>query len=217
MAADGDTAGLARLLAARPGLLDAEGSNKLTPLHCAATGGHASAVKLLLDLGASPDGGVSCGPNTPLLPVVLDRNVEVARLLLDAGPLLNVPRQFPPLCAAAASGDLVLTRMLLEAGADVNTNAFDATTEDGQLMAFVAGRATLIHDLTTLDRFGIRLLGPPLHWAAYRGHRETAELLLEQGARRDARGRFGRTAEEWATEEGHHGVAELLRGEAEGP
>jgi ankyrin repeat protein len=210
MAKVGDTSGLAQMLAKLPGLLEVEDSRGHTPLHNAALSDHADAVELLLGLGADPDGGVSQGPNTPLLPVVVARHTDVARLLLDARPLLDVPGHFTPLCAAAANGDMTLVRMLVDAGADVNANAFDERTEEGQVLRFVALHGTLTHEIANLERYGTTMFGPPLHWAAYGGHRDVARMLLDQGARRDARGRHNLTAADWAAAQGHSELSGLL-------
>lgn len=82
------------------------------------------------------------------------------------------------LIAAAKSGDLATVKKQLASGTDVN-----ATT--GELDAQTA-----------------------LGWAAYRGHRDVAKFLLEQGARIDAQNRRGYTALMAAAQGGH---TELVR------
>jgi hypothetical protein len=51
-----------------------------------------------------------------------------------------------------------------------------------------------------------------LHYAAESGHRLTADLLLERGAKRsiDAQDKSGRTALYWAAKKGHSAVVSLL-------
>lgn len=59
----------------------------------------------------------------------------------------------------------------------------------------------------------------PLHWAAYAGRRQVAELLLARGARIDRKTRLGRSALIIAVQHRHPDVADLLRekGAEEGP
>lgn len=54
---------------------------------------------------------------------------------------------------------------------------------------------------------------PALHWAAHHGYEDTVRLLLARGADPTLRDtRFDATAADWATENGHAGLAALLRG-----
>ena len=50
----------------------------------------------------------------------------------------------------------------------------------------------------------------PLHFQAYRGHREVAELLIASGADVNARDEEGSPALVYALSNGHTGIAELL-------
>jgi ankyrin repeat protein len=50
----------------------------------------------------------------------------------------------------------------------------------------------------------------PLQYAAAEGHAAIVELLLEAGAKKDAKRRDGRTASEFATLRGHHAIAKRL-------
>jgi cytohesin len=49
-----------------------------------------------------------------------------------------------------------------------------------------------------------------LHWAAYEGHKEIAELLISEGADVNAKADGGGTPLHQAAYEGHKEVAELL-------
>jgi ankyrin repeat protein len=202
---------VAQLLAAEPKRVDQEDRAGFTPLHRAASNGHAEVVSLLLDHGASPDGAEARRSMTPLFCAVSAGHADVLHALLKAGARVNSPLDhFTPLCVAAADGNIELVRMLVDHDADVNANAFDPETEEGQLLSFLHG--TFIHEISNLEKYGTDMFGPPLHWAAYCGHREVAKFLLDRGAKRSARGRYGRTAAEWAAERGHRELLELLRG-----
>jgi ankyrin repeat protein len=51
----------------------------------------------------------------------------------------------------------------------------------------------------------------PLHYAAMRGEKTQAEMLLAHGANMDARGWYGKTPLSLAKENGHTEIVELLR------
>ncbi len=51
----------------------------------------------------------------------------------------------------------------------------------------------------------------PLHYAAYKGHKEMAELLIAKGADVNAKGFFGMTPLNMANDEGEKEMADLLR------
>ena len=88
----------------------------------------------------------------------------------------------PDLHKAAREGDADRVRELLDAGADVN-----ARNADKQ-----------------------RLQYTPLHWAAYYGHLEIAEILISRGADLDADDPYYSTPLYLAVEEGHPEVVEFL-------
>lgn len=92
-----------------------------TPLHYAAFFGHPDAAAALVGLGADVD--VEAANPTrvrPLHSAAASRNVEISRLLLDAGADPNHRQQqgFTALHSAALHGDRELVELLLEAGAD---------------------------------------------------------------------------------------------------
>ena len=51
----------------------------------------------------------------------------------------------------------------------------------------------------------------PLHWAAYKGHYNICELLLEKGASKNIKGNNGRTPKQAAKDEYHDAVAKLIQ------
>lgn len=93
-----------------------------TPLGLAAFFGHADAVKVLLDYGATVDGkDQSRFGNTALDAAVAANHADVVRILLAAGAQSNVrdSADYTPLHKAAQNGNLEILRLLVEKGADV--------------------------------------------------------------------------------------------------
>lgn len=105
-----------------------------TPLAEASYHAHPECVRLLLEAGSEVN--VGNFDNTPLhlvlWPIDHDRKVadqiEVMRLLLEAGASINTkggPEEMTPLAAACKWGSLPLVKVLIEAGADVDSLSWD--------------------------------------------------------------------------------------------
>src|SRR5262249_54929693 len=102
--------------------------------------------------------------------------------------------------AGAASGDLATVQALLDKGADVN----DAPNSQNPLDVLFAGLRTPLmwaafHNDLPMIRFLLNrgadpnkgtVFGIPLSHAAWHGRVEAAQMLLDNGARVDARDRF---------------------------
>ncbi len=123
----------------------------LTPLAWAASGGHESAVKLLL---AEPDIDVEARDNigrTPFAWAAEKGHIAVVKMLLDTGkvnPDAENRRRQTPLALAAESGNETAVKLLLDTGSvDVNS---------GFVMT-------------------------PLHWAIRSGNVSVVKLLLDTG------------------------------------
>jgi ankyrin repeat protein len=104
------------------------------------------------------------------------------QLLLSIIAALAFAACTPGLHKAAREGDADRVRELLDAGADVNVRNADKQ----------------------------RLQYTPLHWAAYYGHLEIAEILISRGADLDAEDSDYSTPLYLAAEEGHPKVVEFL-------
>jgi len=140
---------------------------------------------------------------------------RVKAILKRKHKLLNVfaPDGFQPLGLACFFGHVEIVRFLLESGAEVNTpsrNDLKVTP----LNSAAAGRHYEIAMLL-LERDAnpnIRQEGDfvPLHSAAMNGQIEMVKILLQYGADKDLKSLDGKTARDYALENGHKIVAEVL-------
>lgn len=140
---------------------------------------------------------------------------RVKSILKRKHKLLNefAPDGFQPLGLASFFGHVEVVRFLLESGAEVNTlsrNDLKVTP----LNSAAAGRHYEIAMLL-LERDAnpnIRQEGDfvPLHSAAMNGQIEMVKILLQYGADKDLKCLDGKTARDYALENGHKIVAEVL-------
>jgi ankyrin repeat protein len=140
---------------------------------------------------------------------------RVKSILKRKHKLLNefAPDGFQPLGLACFFGHVEIVRFLLESGAEVNTpsrNDLKVTP----LNSAAAGRHYEIAMLL-LERDAnpnIRQEGDfvPLHSAAMNGQIEMVKILLQYGADKDLKSLDGKTARDYALENGHKIVAEVL-------
>lgn len=176
-----------------------------TALMLAARTGKPDAVKLLLDNGAKVDARESWGDTTALMWAVAEGNHAVVRLLIDHGanvnsrskfvpsatgrgfegatPTVGRPNQIEenasgsltPLMLAAREGDLESARMLVAAGADINTRGGDGKDALG-LAVFNGGYSVasfLIDNHANVNQADAQRF-TPLFWAVDRRNMETA-------------------------------------------
>ena len=96
--------------------------NKWTPLHAASEGGHAGAVRVLLDHGARIDARLNDG-RTPLHLASRNGHTKVVRLLLERRAASNSKTRTDlnhPMYLAARSGHIEVVRVFLDHGAEAN-------------------------------------------------------------------------------------------------
>ncbi|MFJ1267836.1 ankyrin repeat domain-containing protein [Legionella lytica] len=148
---------------------------------------------------------------TPLCIAVEKGNPEVVRLLLLKGASLrNKGRAL--LCRAAELGHLDVVKIFLAAGADVHE-----TISAGATPLYFAALVNKTEIIKTLLGSGAninRLIGEeketPLHIAAYKGHREAVEILLQHKPYINQKNLNGETPLFLAARAGHTEVVNVL-------
>jgi hypothetical protein len=141
-------------------------------------------------------------------------SVAVCSYLIGLGTLdldSKDSKRRTPLYIAAEKGAIVLTRMLLEGGADVNAqgghfgNALQAASAGGHKEV-----ATLLLDKGADVNAQGGLYGNALQAASARGYKEMATLLLDKGADVNAQGGHFGNALQAASAGGYNEMATLL-------
>jgi hypothetical protein len=151
----------------------------------------------------------------PLIHAVEAGDLKKAQKLISKGVNVNQTDDvgFPALSIAAGRRDEKMTKLLLEAGADVNARS--ATLNDTALArAAQEGDAPTVRILLAAgahvdDRDGAGWT--PLFSAALKGHLEIVEALLSAGADVNARTSSGWTALKEAQMRGHEAVVQRLK------
>jgi hypothetical protein len=151
----------------------------------------------------------------PLIRAVEARDLKEAQKLISKGANVNQTDDvgFPALSIAAGRRDEKMTKLLLEAGADVNARsatlndtalARAAQNSDGETVRILLAAGAHVDDR---DGAG----WTPLFNAALKGDLEIVEALLSAGADVNARSSSGWTALKEAQMRGYENVAQRLR------
>ncbi|GAA49875.1 SH3 and multiple ankyrin repeat domains protein, partial [Clonorchis sinensis] len=162
--------------------LDYRAADTMTPLHKAAVAGNYEAIKVLLDLGQSPNTKDQYNL-TPLYYAVLNdtRAVCVERLLYDHATLGTADEAgLQEIHQACRFGRVLHLETLITYGADINSQ----TSKNGNT---------------------------PLHICAFTGQEACARLLLFRGADRRLLNRAGHTAYQQAVLSEHQAVADEIK------
>jgi ankyrin repeat protein len=151
------------LIAKHPEHINARGGGEVTPMHVAASAGHADVLSLLLERGADVDVRNDSGI-TPLYRASRSGNLEAVQVLLDRRADINARGNEgqTPLSGALFEGRFEFARVLIKRGAKIN-----------------------FHNTSTGNT--------PLHLAARKASIQAVRLLLEHGADVNARDKKGRS------------------------
>jgi ankyrin repeat protein len=148
-----------------------------TALQVASEGGHVDTIRLLLEKGAAINMGGPYG--TALGTVCRIGRTEIVRLLLQNGADPNAAGGISstPLSVAARGGHLTIVEILIEKGANIDTNTLWCASYYGHSDIV---RLLLEKGVNANPADGDALYRSALETASYGGHLETVRLLLEK-------------------------------------
>jgi uncharacterized protein len=172
--------------------------------------GNLEGVKEIIVRGGDVNGFDEIG-GTPLCLATTKNNLEIVRLLLEAGANPNLADDCGRLPLDSGSSDI--TALLIEAGADVDTQNIDGRTD---LMVTAGGWGRLQKmkvlleagaNINVRDKNGKTAL---MYAVKERSNEEKITLLIEAGADLDIQDNDGNTALSLAKETGHTEIVQLL-------
>ncbi|CAL0299221.1 unnamed protein product [Lupinus luteus] len=193
--------------------VDSKNRNGETLLHLAISQERPDLVQLLLEFKPNLEAR-SCSGSTSLEVASYSGECLIAELLLAhrANTERSESFMFGPIHYAARNGHREILRLLLLKGAKV-----DSLTKDGNTALHLAVEehrrdcARLL--LSNGAKINIRNAGEgdtPLHIAASTGDDNMVKLLLQKGANKDVRNKQGKTAYDFAAENGHVSLFDVL-------
>ncbi len=187
---------IVKLLVAHGAKIKNQTLDEKSDLFQAVQSGNVQVVEMLLARGANVNVKREQNGQTPLHVVT---NPEIAKLLLDHGADVNALYAFTftpfdkdsyletPLHMVAFGGQKKIVELLLAYKADVNARIQVQENKH----RITSGAWAPVGNL--LDAYGDLRDATPLHLAAYRGDKETTEMLITHGADVHARDSAGRT------------------------
>jgi ankyrin repeat protein len=217
------------MLKRNPTLISGRVGNGRTPLHLAALRGHRPVAESMLASGASVDASDQYGL-TPLHLAALRGHQSIAELLLASGAYIDAKGKSgtTPLRLAVQEGHMAIVELMKE-------HEPEYTIHDAALLGDLEKVQTLLLEKPDLVSSRDGLGYPALHWAAEKGHKDVADLILTNKAEvnlHDAallgdltraqtlltddpnmandRDSDGQTPLHWAASRGHTEVAKLL-------
>ncbi|KAJ5625445.1 hypothetical protein N7510_001754 [Penicillium lagena] len=183
------------LLVINPGNVNIQDSRKQTPLFLAASHGHESMAKLLLNMGAEVD-LLDTDGKSPLYAAANQGYERIVQLLLDKGADIEMRNSSSetPLYVAAGNGHDIVITLLLDRGANVDSRndgdrtALHAASMDGSVKNVKALLSRGANPLSKTKDGEV-----PLHDASLNGQLEVVKLFLEKGVSIDIANNQGET------------------------
>nr|CAD7404123.1 unnamed protein product [Timema cristinae] len=223
------------ILLERGAAVDHQDKEGMTPLLVAAFEGHRDVCELLLEYEADVD-HADRGGRTPLWAASSMGHPGVVELLLFWGCYVDSidPEGRTVLSVAAAQGGTEVVRQLLDRGNELTAQAAPPRSVlsllspiplytqlleiSGHIVTPFHSGSPLRSSKSGLDEQHRDNSGwTPLHYAAFEGHHEVCEALLEAGARVDEADNDGKGPLLLAAQEGHSRLVEMLLAEHAAP
>ncbi|CAM2707318.1 unnamed protein product [Rotaria socialis] len=175
--------------------------NSLSALHCAACGGHADCIRMLIEYYRCPVEGVDINGWTPLFYSITNNHPSICQLLLDlaANPNHKDQRGRTPSHCAVTEGNLDCLTILMKSSANIwlknkrgdypiheaintisTSKSRNQTTKTEQIFACIRYIFQLNPNKINIQNDDRRT---PLHLAASLGEIEICESLIECGAK----------------------------------
>lgn len=190
------------------------GRSYRTPLSYAAEWNNLDVAKVLIAHGADVNTG-SLDPAGKKIssPLNVTKGVEMAKLLVSRGALVNQPESNPPLISVASSGLTPMIEFLISQGADPN-----ATSDSGLTALYAAAGSdyyasavdSLLNHGAKIDAKNFSSGTTALSQATSQQAVQIVDLLLSRGANPNAANNDGYTPLAMAVTRGSKEIVELL-------
>jgi ankyrin repeat protein len=132
--------------------------------------------------------------STPLCHAVSSNNMDMVKLLVEAGADINAAGSWPPLCRAVDENNTTIAEYLIDHGADVNAYPLDEGWGALQETTDVSNSIEMVKLLLARGA-DINSKGyPVLNSAVYGKRKDLCEFLIQRGADVNAKDMWGNTS-----------------------
>lgn len=202
-------------------------SNKGTPIIFASILGNKDIVELLIENGADINSKVINGPHTGYTPLMFASwfgHKKIVELLiknradLNSKSLFGAHMGYTALMLSSASGQKDIPSLLVESGADVNNSKEFKNAQTPLMWASMYGHKELVELLISngadinAQAFQGRSNGlTALMFASGSNKKEIVEILISKGADINIKNKDGKTASDFALENGFKDISDLIK------